>query len=409
MARISLQPGEIGKVRTTQLKPGLWRADATYCNRAGFKARSRKVGRTEAAARRALMEEIEERLDLGALTESLVSSTTRVSEAMEVYLTNRMQDARNGIGRANPRSIKIYRSVAENWIVPMLGQLQVRHLIPGRLDSYFRNEVPPSRYPDVRKALHAFIKWLIVQGALKQDPVASLQSYQRRGLQRRSKDLEVTAEDLQTVLGAIEAWMTAKRPGPRPSPVYRDLVHFIAGTACRPGEALALRRDDIDLSYEVAPGITKPVVHITGTIVFDHEQGGLYRQPHTKSNGAGDRTVIVSTFVAAMLRERMMAAPPNEHDAIFATKTGNWLSLNNINTRFRENILKGTDIGTWFKLKLLRSATGTVVANAFGAEAAAAQMGNSREIAESHYIHKSRLAPDHSLQIQDAWGTALGS
>jgi hypothetical protein len=110
-----------------------------------------------------------------------------------------------------------------------------------------------------------------------------------------------------------------------------------------------------------------------------------------------------------MLRERMIAAAPNEHDAVFATRTGNWLSMNNINTRLRDSILKDTDIGTWFELRLLRSATGTVVAHEFGAEAAAAQMGNTREIAESHYIHKSRLAPDHTARIQDAWETALGS
>ena len=105
----------------------------------------------------------------------------------------------------------------------------------------------------------------------------------------------------------------------------------------------------------------------------------------------------------------MMAAAPNEHDAIFATRNGNWLSLNNINTRLRDSILKDTDIGTWFELRLLRSATGTVVANEFGAEAAAAQMGNTREIAESHYIHKGRVASDRAAQIQDAWGTALRS
>jgi integrase len=345
MARIPLQPSETGKVRTTQVKPALWLADAYYCDHAGVKARSRKFGRTEAAARRALMEEIDARLDLGAPAESQVSSSTRVSEAVEVYLTNRMQDARNGIGRANPRSVKTYRSVAENWIVPSLGQLQVRHLIPGRLDSYFRNDVPPSRYADVRKALHAFIKWLIVQGAHSRDPV----------------------------------------------------------------EALALRRRDLDLNYRVAPGVTGPVAHLTGTVVYDSEHSGLYRQPHTKSNGAGDRTVILPPFVASMLRERLMASPPNENDAVFASRTGNWLSLNNINTRFRDSILKGTEVGQWFELRLLRSATGTFVANEFGAEAAAAQMGNTREIAETHYIHRSRVAPDHSSAIQAAWQGAFDS
>jgi len=61
-----------------------------------------------------------------------------------------------------------------------------------------------------------------------------------------------------------------------------------------------------------------------------------------------------------------MAAAPNEHDALFATRDGNWLSLNNINTRLRQSILKDIDIGTRFELRLLRSATGTVIANEFG-------------------------------------------
>jgi integrase len=408
MARNPLQPGEVGRIRTQQVRPGLWRADASYCDRSGSKRRSRKSGRTEAAARRAVTDEVGERLELDNPT-GLVTATSLVGDAVEIYLTNRMADARNGIGRANRRSVKIYRSLAENWITPYLGELRVRNLTPSRLDAYFRHDIPPTRYPDVRKVLHAFVKWLVVQGALRDDPVASLQSYQRRDVQKRSKDREVTTEDLMAVLAAIDAWMTRKRPGPRPTTVYRDLVLLIAGTACRPGEALALRQGDIDLNFPVAPATTKAVAHIRGTVVYDEELGGLYRQPHTKSNGAGDRTVILPPFVAAMLRERMMAASPNDHDAIFATKSGNWLSLNNINTRLRDSILKDTDAGAWFELRALRSATGTIIAHEFGAEAAAAQMGNTREIAESHYIHKSRLAPDHSARIQDAWRTAIRS
>ncbi|WP_148575652.1 tyrosine-type recombinase/integrase [Nocardioides caldifontis] len=348
------------------------------------------------------MDELRERLE-AETSAGEVGPSTSVRLAIETYLERRLEDARNGVGRANPRSIKIYRSVATNWIVPILGELQVRHLTPGRLDGYFRRDVPPSRYPDVRKVLHGFLGWLVVQGALRTDPLANIQSYQRKDVQRRSKDREVTASDLTAVLEAIEAWMTAERPGPRPSTVYRDLVLFIAGTACRPGEALAVRHEDVDFAYPVEPGVTRPVVHITGTVVVDDATGKLTRQPHTKGSGAGDRTLVVPSFVASMLRERLMAAPPNENDAVFATRTGNWMSLNNINTRLRDRILKDTEVGTWFELRLLRSATGTVVANAAGAEAAAAQMGNTREIAESHYIHKSRLAPDHSAHIEAVW------
>lgn len=401
MAREPLQPAEIGRVRTTRIRQGVWRADAAYADSAGHKHRVRKSGRTESSARQALLAEIDERIELD--TGGLVSARSLVKDAVDIYLDQRMDDARTGIGGASTRSIKAYRSLARNWIAPALGNLQVRHLTPGRLDQYFRTEVPPTRYSDVRKTMHTFVKWLIVQGALARDPLAPLPSYQRRNIGHRSKDREITAADVRAVLAAIDAWTGAARPGPTPSTVYRDLVLFIVGTACRPGEALAVRRQDIDLAYPVGDGVTKPVVHITGTVVYDRDHGGLYRQPHTKSGGAGDRTVVLPAFLVRMLRERMLATVPSESGAIFATRTGGWLSLNNINTRFRESILKDREVGEWFELRLLRSATGTVVAQASGAEIAASQMGNTREIAVAHYIHRSRLAPDSSRVIDEAW------
>jgi hypothetical protein len=109
MARNPLQPGEIGRIRTEQVQPGLWRADASYCDHSGTKRRCRKSGRTEATARRAVMDEVEERLELGNPA-GLVTATSLVGDAVETYLTNRMNDARNGIGRANRRSVKVYRS-----------------------------------------------------------------------------------------------------------------------------------------------------------------------------------------------------------------------------------------------------------------------------------------------------------
>jgi hypothetical protein len=129
--------------------------------------------------------------------------------------------------------VKIYRSVAENWITPTLGELQVRHLTAGRLDSYFRNDVPPTRFADVRNILHAFVKGLVVQGALARDPVDSLQSCQRKGLQKRSEDREVTTDDLKTVLAAIEEWMNSKRPGapPTASTAISCSLHFVEATS----------------------------------------------------------------------------------------------------------------------------------------------------------------------------------
>lgn len=83
---------------------------------------------------------------------------------------NRMVDTRAGIGRANPRSIKIYRSTAKNWITPYLGDLAVRELTSGRLGRYFCCDVPPSRYTDTRKVLHTFVRWLISRECRRPTP-----------------------------------------------------------------------------------------------------------------------------------------------------------------------------------------------------------------------------------------------
>ncbi|WP_310963904.1 hypothetical protein [Nocardioides terrisoli] len=116
MSRELLQPGDIGKIRTTRVSAGLWRADTYYADSAGNRIRLRKSGRTEADARRALTDEIAERIELD--TGGLVSARSLVKEAVAIYLDQRMEDARTGIGRASTRSIKQYRSLARNWIVP---------------------------------------------------------------------------------------------------------------------------------------------------------------------------------------------------------------------------------------------------------------------------------------------------
>lgn len=140
---------------------------------------------TSDEARQALLDEIDERRD--DLSDGTVETTTSVSDAVEVDFANRMVDARAGIGRANPRSIKIYRSTAKNWITPYLGDLAVCELTSGRLDRYFRRDVPPSRYTDTRKVLNAFVRWLIIQGVLQADPALNLLNYQRQTPRKRGR------------------------------------------------------------------------------------------------------------------------------------------------------------------------------------------------------------------------------
>lgn len=97
MARRRLEPGEVGKVRSWQIKRGLWKTEVSYRDHAGSPGKARISGRTENEARQALLEEIGERLN--DLSDGTVETTTSVSDAVEIYLENRMVDKRARIRR----------------------------------------------------------------------------------------------------------------------------------------------------------------------------------------------------------------------------------------------------------------------------------------------------------------------
>lgn len=79
-------------------------------NSPGNRRRVRKSGRTQAAARDALLAEIHARLDLHS--QGPVSESMLVKKAIEVYFDHRFDDAWAGIGRATVRSVRQYRSIA---------------------------------------------------------------------------------------------------------------------------------------------------------------------------------------------------------------------------------------------------------------------------------------------------------
>jgi integrase len=100
------------------------------------------------------------------------------------------------------------------------------------------------------------------------------------------------------------------------------------GTSARLGEALAIRRCDIDLAAE------QPTFMITGTIVFVRGKGHL-RQPLPKHSKYW-RTVTVPSFTAAALRERLASTGElASEQTVFHTKQGTPLSPANVRRLWR--------------------------------------------------------------------------
>lgn len=171
-----------------------------------------------------------------------------------------------------------------------------------------------------------------------------------------------------------------------------DFVDALIGTAARTSELLAWRWDeDIDLNVD------PPAIAISGTIVFikggDGSGTSTVRQDTTKS-ARGMRGVTMPAPIVPMMRRRLAARQPG-HEFVFGHKHGQALAPSSLRILWRAAIagtaLQGTTPRAGRKLGA------TAVANTHGAERAAGQMGNTRLIAEKHYIDKSNLHDNRDI------------
>ena len=80
-----------------------------------------------------------------------------------------------------------------------------------------------------------------------------------------------------------------------------DVIDIMLGTATRIGEALALRKCDVDMT------IDPPTVHITGTLVV-RKGAGVTRQEHPKTHES-NRVIAVPAFAAEVVRRRLALIP----------------------------------------------------------------------------------------------------
>lgn len=182
---------------------------------------------------------------------------------------------------------------------------------------------------------------------------------------------------------------------------------LLDGTGALLGEALAVRWCDIQgLDGE------RPLLWLTGTVKYAQGKG-VYRQTSTSSQTgtktlAGYRSVYLPQSVAGMLRRRRAEWAPNEHDAVFATRTGNWHQVSKFAKKLREVFdLAGLP---WATSHSYRRTVATILDRQSdgGGRAAMLQLGHATEsFTQSTYIERERIAPDNAALLDgylaEAW------
>lgn len=316
-----VQPlGTFGTI-TAQKKGGVYYARARY---RGFDGVYRRL-QASATTRQTAIDELKVKIanfveddPAGDLT-----SRSRLREAAELWLEDIVfRD------KLTQQSIDGYREAVERFILPVLGDFQIRELTVGRLDRFLKSlaQRSPARARQTRTVLSQIFGLLVRHDAVATNPVAGTSPVPLT----RSKVRALSIEELALVRRLIASWRTGPNVhGPKPDGQLPLIFDVILGTSARIGEAVALRVCDVDLDVRPA------TVTVSGTLVR-RKGGGPVRQNHPKHSKRW-RIVSVPGFTAEAIRQRLdVVGDSDPEQPIFCTKHGTWLSPANVRRIWRD-------------------------------------------------------------------------
>jgi integrase len=373
VARPSTPVGTWGKVST---KPDGRRfyAYARYRDYDGVSRLVFRWGDTEPAARRILLEALRTRNpDNGE-----VSRDTKLADLAAMWLEHGI-----ALGEWKPRTVERYRDVIKA-LDNAVGQLRISEATTGRLDRSIvaMAKVHTANALTAKSVLKGMFAYAVRHDAITANPAANLSPITERVAEVRAMSVEEFAGFRDHFVKTITTKKDVGRQRPS-TPV--DVLDFLIGTGVRPGEALGVCRQDVDL--------TAGTVEINNT-VYRAKGVGMVLQPETKEGD--DRKFKLPPFCLEMLERRL-----SQHEAVmvFPSEAGTIYDPNSFGKTWRQ-VVAGTGF-EWVTPKTLRKTVATMLANLLGSQAAAAQLGHTSDaVTLAHYIQRERPTVDYSAPLQ---------
>lgn len=394
MARQRTAPGEWGKITNTK-RGSAFVAKVRIRDSDGVRRLVEASGRSPEAARRNLNAKLQNRL-APTRASGLTSSSTVSALASSWFAEQEPALAAQSYSR--------YRDVWNKLCAPAIGELLVREVRTGTIDSFLRELAAraPSSARIARVVCTGVFSKAVRLDLMPQNPVREVALPKNARQPVRS----VTLDELNEIRSRVAAYCvheevladgTVKRkPGPKPGQDLQDIMDLLIATGARIGEVLALRYPDLRL--DVSP----PTATIQATLIVPRVAGErLWRQEHRKG-GSPPLTLVLPEFAATILRRR--AESPvffNPHEAVFVTSTGNWLSPSNVRRSWRAAL--GADF-SWVRPHSFRKTVATLIKETYGIETAQTQLGHSStRVTEAHYIQRINSAPNLTATL-DLYG-----
>ncbi len=394
MARQKLRAGQLGTVQTITLPSGRIQARARLCDEVGKLHQLKASGTTEALAETALWEKADSILnDTGGPT---LTKDATITEVAAVFLYDKGRS-----GTVEDSTMESYEASVRNVITPTCGDLLLRDFTVRRCNRILADIREQRSLAAARKARSVLS--LICQTGIEYDILAFNPVRDARRLPLPEKKTAVlTPEQLLLVQRLIRTWRKDSGYGPRPNvETLENAMWIMVGTSVRVGEVLALRRCDVDVAS------SPPSALVNATIKQTKKQG-VYRKPSPKRTRQ-KRRIALPSFTAAAVRSQLARTGKGAEAYLFATKTGNPLSVSNYERLLRtfvddnKQALEAAGIETeQFSTHIFRRSTATLVEAAAGITLASRLLGHANEqITRASYVVSAELVDPVTAEIID--------
>ena len=409
MARAQKRPGELGKVSIDQ-RGSRFRARTTI--RDGSGDAHFLVGHGDTAdAAHADLETKARAIWGGAL--SKIQDVQTFGDLAGIWFTE--LERRVARGRLKEQSVQIYRADWTAVLEPIISAVTI-----DMFDEWFVNNLlqdleiaaikgdTPSSYPvRARKILSMLAGVGLRNRLIDRNPVVAAEP-----LQQAEPTFTVFEPDqVAAIFTLAREWERPEgiRDGPHPNrKLLLDTMTIMLATSMRPGEALAIRKQDC--FYQ--DGL--PAIRVTGTIVTLRGKG-TFRQDLPKK-ARQERGMFLPAFSLPTLQALVSAFKPNKYDLLLTRKPGTPYSVGSLDKlyrRFREQHQSELrDIGVdpeGFEPRSFRKTHATWLAQHAGIELAQKALGHADpRITSKHYIKPDdQVSIEASQLMQEGFGSAI--
>lgn len=364
-------------------------AKTDYRSRAtGAVRRMQAEGRTEEDAKAKLLARVS---DLKAQESG--AALTSVSSLSDLF--DLLAESINEDPALRPQSRERYIDIVDRFLRPRLSHLQVHDFDTATLNAFFRTLRDDKQIwaaKIARLMLSRAARIAIGYRAIDRNPVPDTIKVVDHEKRQRAIDEGpevISPADLNAMRVALRDRERPGRNGPTPDLQLRSIFELYAALG-RPGEVLALRIRDVDLTA------TPPTLTFAGTIV--EANGKRYRQPTTKTSLI--KTVALPPVLVAAVQRRLdeIGSDLEPDQLLFTTRSGEPHNRRDLATRLRR---VGSSVGVdSVYAYLLRRTSGTAVSRDHGIEAAAFALGHAEgdtRTARTHYVAQQARVIDSEV------------